>query len=320
MMNQGRFLIISMCAVAALLTANGQENESVEKKDMVTTMDVAAGIPETKFANLVRVVNILGVCDVKNPDIGRFKSMQYNQAYPMGSVFRTAAKSTCVLIFSSEDSAVIGENSELIITACKDNSQKLTVKIVTGEIKTTLRDNLADGSFAITTANAEVKNMAGRGIYTISMENGNEMFKAATITGTSRIEGPHYTIPSLQAANKVNITTSENRSFSRLTSISGDFAIELLNGNEEPLIYQMSPKAVIKIWRENAPVGGRTIVSTLVVSPKGIARHRFAYAEGRQMLKTGELVEQTYEDIVDNLPVLLSEKEEESTKEDDSAL
>ena len=305
-----------MCATAALLTANSQENKAEKKNSRLASIEIAAGLPETKFANLVRVVNILGVCEVKNPDIGTFAVIKHNKAYPMGSIFRTAADSTCVLILSVEDSVIIGNNSEIMVTACKDNCQKVTIKLMRGEVKTTLRDNLADGSFTLNTANTEVKNMAGRGVYVISIENDNNIFKASTITGTARIEGPHYTIPALQAANKVNITTASNRSFTRLTSVSGDFAIELLDGNEEPVTYQMSPKAVVKLWRENAPVGGRTIISTLVVSPTGIARHRFVHAEGRQMLKTGELVEKEEQDVEEDLSLLLIDKKEDETTGD----
>jgi len=321
MMNQRRFLIIGVCAVTALLTAKAQENEAAVSITPAAPADEQGRPPEVKFSNLVRVVNIQGVCEVNNPDIGEFRPAKHNKAYPMGSIYRTAAGSSCILIFSAEDSAVVAENSEIMVTACKDNDQNLTIKLIAGEVKPTLRDNLPAGSFSLNTPNCEILNMSGRGSYTLMMENENEVFKASTITGTARVEGPHYTIPALQAANKVNITTAPNRSFSHLTSVSGDFAIELSNGTEAPVIYSMSPKAVVKIWRENAPVGGRTIVSTLVVSPTGMARHRFAYAEGRQNLKTGELVKQDGDEmLMKDLPVLLSDPDKESAGKDDSAL
>lgn len=307
MMNQGRFLIAGMCAAAALLTVSAQENDATAVKEPVVAANDLGGPPEVKFANLVRVVNIQGFCDVNNPDVGTFQPAKHNKAYPMGSLFRTGAGGTCILILSAEDNVAMDQNTELMVTAAADNSQNLTLKLISGEIKTTLRDNLANGSFSVSTPNNAIKNISGRGAYSLSMESDGELLKLSTVTGTARIEGPHYTVPALQAANKLFITTTPNRSFTRLTSVSGDFAIELPNGSEEPVIYSMSPKAVVKIWRENAPVGGRTIVSTLVVSPTGLARHRFAYAEGRTLLKTGELVEQATEDETTDLPVLLSQ-------------
>ncbi|MDA3926721.1 MAG: hypothetical protein PF904_18705 [Kiritimatiellae bacterium] len=317
MIDQGRFLIISICATAALLTANAQDNEAAASKTPAAVIDKQVEVSDMKFANLVRVINIQGICEVNNPDLGEFKQAKHNKAYPMGSIFRTGANSKCILIFSAADSAIVTANSELMVTACKKTCQSLTLKLITGEIQTTLRDNLSDGSFSVNTPNCDIINISGRGSYTLGTEEGNEILKASTITGTARVEGPHYTIPALQAANKVNITTDPNRSFSRLTSVSGDFAIELSNGTEEPIIYKMSPKALVKIWRESAPVGGRTIVSTLVVSPTGMARHRFAYAEGRKVLKTGELVKQESDQ---DLPDFLSDNDKESAGKDDSAL
>ena len=135
------------------------------------------------------------------------------------------------------------------------------------------------------------------------------------------IDGPHYHIPALRAANTVNIQTSSDRSFSRLASVSGDFVIVLNKGEEEPVSYGMSPKAVVKIWRENAPVGGRPVIAALVVSPTGIAKHRFAYAEGRSGVATGELVQSGAEEkMEEELPVLLSKEavKEEAVKKEEA--
>lgn len=318
MMIQRRFLATGLCAAAMLMTANAQDAEETADNNEALIAPVAAQ-PEIKFASLVRVVNIRGTCEVNNPDIGSFKPARHNKAYPLGSTFRTGPGSSCFLVFSSADNAEIKENSEIIIRGKSKNGltcESLTAQLISGSLKTSLRENLKESTFNINTPNADVKNMTGRGEYTLTKEGGNEIFNAATITGTSSIEGPQYSIPSLQAANTVNITTSPDRSFSRLTSVSGDFSIILQNGTEEPVNFGMSPKAIVKIWRAIAPVGGRTIVSTLVVSPTGMARHRFAYAEGRKALVTGELV-QTQEKVeIPDLPVLLSDQEEK--KSDDS--
>jgi len=109
--------------------------------------------------------------------------------------------------------------------------------------------------------------------------------------------------------------TSQDRAFSRLTSVSGDFAIILNKGEEDPVNFGMSPKAVVKIWRENAPVGGRPVIAVLVVSPTGIAKHRFAYAEGRAGVATGELIDPAATAKEDeDLPVLLSKDAADAPK------
>lgn len=321
MMIQRRFLATGICAATMLLTVSAQEENEVADNNDAQVAPVAAQT-DTKFANLVRVVNIHGTCEVNNPDINSFKPALHNKAYPMGSRFRTGPGSSCFLVFSADDSAELTQNSEVMITGVSKDGitcHSLTAKLIAGKLNTSLRDNLKDCTFNINTPNADIKDMTGRGEFSLTHEDNNEIFQAATITGRSSVDGPHYTIPALQAANTVNITTSPNRSFSRLTSVSGDFAIMLQNGTEEPVNFGMSPKALVKIWRENAPIGGRTIVSALVVSPTGMARHRFAYAEGRQALITGELVEAEQEADIPDLPVLLSDQKKEETKEEKDA-
>jgi len=286
-----------------------QEQEQVPVDE--NQQQPAASVP------LVRVVNIRGGCEVNNPDVGQFAPALENKAYPLGSVFRTGANHTAFLIFSVRESVQLFANTEVLVTRPEGNPDGRTVRLISGKIRTDLRDNLPEGSFGVETPNASCKNLSGRGEYTLSSDANGETLLIATITGSARVEGPHYHIPALRAANIINIQTAADRSLSRLTTVSGDFAIILEKGDEEPVKFGMSPKAVVKIWRENAPVGGRAIISTLVVGPTGIARHRFAYAEGRANIATGELIEDGAAEDMRNepLPVLLSTEKKEDAGE-----
>jgi hypothetical protein len=267
--------------------------------------------PAKLFERLVRVLNVQGSCDVNNPDVGQFVPVQNNKAYPLGSVIRTGEGSSALLAFSAQETVQLLDNSEVVVGASEKNTDARLVRLVRGKIKTTLRDNLPEGSFSVEAPNAACRNLAGRGEFSLSVDETSELFQAATITGVARIEGMQYHIPALRAANTVTLQTSLDRSLSRLTSISGDFAIILENGTDTPVTFGMSPKAVVKIWRDVAPVGGRGIISTLVVSPTGKARHRFAYAEGRPNLATGELIAtpEGEEAEKEDLPVLLTKEE-----------
>lgn len=301
------------CAVCAALTLAVAQEEQ-QKADDNNNAASAAVEPQPDgsklFHPLVIVSRIRGACEVINPDIGSIVPAVNGKAYPLGTVVRTGVDGSAVLSFSSRDTASMQPGTEVVIDRGEGDGADVetrVLRLVTGQVSFDLRDNMPEGAFTIETANAVCQNVAGRGEYQVSQEGENDVFQAATITGATRIVGPHYRIPALRAANTVNIMTEPNRSLSRLTSVSGDFIIVLDKGGEDPVEYGMSPKAVVKIWRENAPVGGRTIVATLVVSPAGLAQHRFAYAEGRTDLATGELVTPKEEEEVD-LPVLLSDK------------
>lgn len=319
MMDQTGVFRASVSAVAAVfaLTVRAQDNA---QPPAAAEQTAAEQQPAGKlFAPLVRVLNIRGFCEVNNPDVGAFKPAQENKAYPLGTLFRTGADSSALLVFSPQESVQLLAGTEVVAATPDKNPDGRVVRLVAGKIKTSLRENLPEGSFGVETPNASCQNVEGRGEYSLAVEANMETFQVATITGAARIQGPQYHIPALRAANTVNIQTAADRSFSRLTSVSGDFAIILAKGDEEPVNFGMSPKAVVKIWRENAPVGGRPVISMLVVSPTGIARHRFAYAEGRAGLATGELVAPAEAEPVDAaLPVLLSSeaKKSEGAKEE----
>ncbi len=313
MMDQAGVLKASIClmAVSVAFTVGAQEN--VVPAAVEPAAAATAEQPAKPFDPLVRLMNVRGPCEVKNPDVGQFAPVQDGKAYPLGTTVRTGPGGTAFILFSTQESVQVLESSEVVVSAPEGAADARQVTLVSGRIKTSLRDTLPEGCFAVLSPNASCKNMSGRGDFSLKADTTAETFQAATITGSARVEGPHYVIPALRAANTVHIQTALDRSFSRLTSASGDFAILLENGTETPVNYGMSPKAVVKIWRENAPVGGRPIIATLVVSPTGMARHRFAYAVGRPTLATGELIAaQTAEEA--DLPVLLTKPAEQADK------
>lgn len=250
--------------------------------------------PKEKFFDIMsRATTPRGIAEVNNPDVGSYQPIASNKAYPLGSTFRTGSSSSVVINFSFTDGVQLMENTEVVITADEKNSDARMLKLIRGRILTFMKDSIPEEMFSVSTPNAICKSLVGRAEIELSFKDSNEELQVATITGTLVLEGLQFTIPALRAANTVNVLTATNRSLSRMISEKGDFKIALSNGTAYPVSYDMSPHAVVKIWRENAPVGGRTIVSTLVVGPSGTARHRFVYAIGREILSTGELVDQT---------------------------
>ncbi|MBP5319849.1 MAG: hypothetical protein J6334_02590 [Kiritimatiellae bacterium] len=286
MMDNSGVVKVGLCVMALSLFATNvrAQEEAADAKAENAEEQVKV------FEPLVRIASIRGVCEVNNPDVKQFAPAVQNKAYPMGAAFRTG-DGTATLIFSMKDTLNLGTNTEVIVSACTKNPDARVVRLLYGSFKTDLRDNLPDGAFNVITENANCLSLSGRGEYLVQKDGELDILQVATITGSTRIEGPQYVIPALRAANTVNIQTSPGRSLSRLTSVYGDFGIELENGLEEPQAYTMTPKSVVKIWREKAPVGGRTVVSVLAVNHVGTAQHRFAYVVGRPVLATGDLVD-----------------------------
>lgn len=320
MMDQAGIFRAGVCAaVSVCMTAVRAQDEEIIQLD---AMDEQAPVVEQSqdvsgktFMPMVRIAQIRGACEANNPDAGSFSTALEGKVYPLGSRFRTGPESSATLIFSAQERVQLTPLTEVAVFASENNPDGRVVRLLSGKIKTFLRENLPEGSFGLELPNALCKNVEGRGEYALSTDANGETLQVKTITGAARVEGPHYHIPALRAANTVNIQTSVDRAFSRLTSVSGDFTITLDKGDEEPVNYGMSPKAVVKIWRENAPVGGRPVIAALVVSPTGIAKHRFAYAEGRPGLSTGELVVPGSDEKEDELPSLISTENQQKAED-----
>jgi len=298
------------CALVAMQGLAQTEEEPEEEMDIAAAeieqaIEQNAAKGEKGFDLLVRVISVRGAAEVKNPDTGVFAPMQKNKAYPLGSVFRTGAGGEVVVIFSGSESVQMFPNSEIVVLASKDNPKGRSVQLVSGRMLTFLKDNLLEGQFSVETPNASCKNMAGRADFSLKMEGENERLIVAAITGTIRVEGPQYTIAALRAANTVSVLTTPNRSLSHLTGEKGDYQITLDNETDSPVVYDMSPKAVVKIWREAAPVGGKMVVSTLVVSPTGKARHRISFVVGRKGIFSPEEGVDTEAEPEPELPVLV---------------
>lgn len=309
-MDLAKVITVCACSLTVAATVCAQTNE---QKTSAVAQTPAAETQQSAphFDFLVRLINVQGSCEVNNPDTKQFVPAQNNKAYPLGTIVRTGVGGSVSLVFSAQESVQILEKTEVSFAAAASNTNTRVVHLVSGKIKTNLRDNLPEGSFSIETLNTACKNVAGRADFSLTTEANYETFQVATITGVSLIQGPQFHIPALRAANTINIQTAQDRSLTRLTSVSGDFSVALDNGTETPVTYGMSPKAVVKIWREKAAVGGRLIISTLVVSPTGKAHHRFAYADGRADLATGELItaQEVEEKEKEDLPVLLTTKD-----------
>jgi len=307
------------CALATVMQGFAQTDEPedldessiVEMVEQVIEQDAASG--ERGFDLLVRAISVRGAAEVKHPDTDVWAPMQKNKAYPLGSVFRTGRGGSAVAVFSGSESVQMLENTEIVLLASKDNPKGRGVHLVKGRIKTFLKDNLLEGLFSVETPNASCENMAGRADFYLTEEKEHERLQIATITGSIRVEGPQYTIGALRAANTVSVLTARDRSLSHLTGEKGDYQITLDNEGDTPVVYDMSPKAVVKIWREVAPISGKMVVSTLVVSPAGKARHRISFVVGRgDIFKSGNAADDESEQEAE-LPVLIQAPGKEKT-------
>ena len=80
----------------------------------------------------MRVLNIRGFCEGNNPDVGAFKPAQENKAYPLGTLFRTGADSSALLVFSPQESVQLLAGTEVVAATPDKNPDGRVVRLVAG--------------------------------------------------------------------------------------------------------------------------------------------------------------------------------------------
>lgn len=274
-------VLMTMAVSAQEVSAPGVE-KAAEKK-----------VTAVKLDNLLVVSAIIGSCEVQKPTIDKPEAVIVGRAYPLGSVFRS--KDAVMTVAFGEDAGMkVFEGTEFIVSAQPGKEDTRVIQVFSGKINMILPDDLEDDSlFTVILPEIVCKKLKGKSEMAFVSSTDTEIqLTIRGVTGRVYVEGTNYSIPQIRAANIVQVTNARDHSFTRITSLSGDYATELQNGTDSPTLFTVSPKALLKIWRKKAPVGERMLVSVLTVSPTGKAKNNFTYAIGRDEIKTGELIQQ----------------------------
>ena len=301
------FVCASVLGVASVLSAQ-EDAANNEAKDSVTELDpalvkAATAKPAAKhFHALVRFVRGNAEVLVKLPRQSEFKPAVEGKFYPTGSTFRTTDGAE----FEFGKDAVLkakGE-TEFAIRETEYSVQPRTVTLVRGAITVSLPRTLPTGLFSVAYPNFTAKDMAGESNHElVPSGDGNEAV-VHVITGMLTLEGPHYTVARMSAADRVRIRTTGDALFTSLRGEAGDYKVTLDQGvttYRDPisgdvsnqvrrLDFSLTPQCAIKIFRKRSQVGGRMAVSVMTFDPAGEMRNRFTFAEGVASVNFGEEV------------------------------
>ena len=126
-------------------------------------------------------------------------------------------------------------------------------------------------------------------------------------TGSLGVEGRHFDIPTMRAADEVKIRTSRDHLFTSLYGTTGNYVVNLDQGlctREEfddeghvkaivekgNLAWHLSPRTQVIINRSVPAIGERMSVHTMTFDAAGALQNERAFSEGRAEVNTGELV------------------------------
>ena len=253
------------------------------------------------FHTLVRFSLSDGDVQVKSPRETEFKKAVEGRFYPNGSTFRTSG-GTSEFEFGKECVLKVVGDAEFMTRDAEISSPQRTVMPLRGKFVVSLPRTLPTGLFTMAFPNFTAKDLAGESHFELAPSGDGDETVVHVITGMLAIEGPHYKVLRMSAADRMRIRTTGDSLFTSLRGEAGDYKVSLDQGcmsykdpitgevkkQDKRLDFSLTPQCAIKIFRKRSQVGGRMVVSMMTFDPAGEMRNRFTFAEGTSSVNFGE--------------------------------
>ena len=256
------------------------------------------------FYTLPKAEKLDGSADVLKPGARDWEAAVEGRFYPLGSVFRTVGASTRFTVALGRDCTVsiVGEAS------FGTRGQGLGIKsrailLKGGVVTVDLPRNLPEGLFFVDAPGFTVVNPAGKSTYRYAKTGDGDKATIRCVTGSLSIEGLHFKILSMRAANEVSIQTSQDALFTGIYGTRGDYICKLDQGTvkirdvetgeshteQKFLEWKVSPQTAVRIQRAVPEIGENMAVTIMTFDAAGNLKNRCAFAENRFEVNSGEL-------------------------------
>lgn len=308
------FLMVAAMSVTFALFAE-DETEATEGTEAISAVQTNSAASVKAFTTLPLSRHVEGVVSVRKPN-GDWEAVEEGHFYPLGSYFRAEKGGSLVLAFGSDSLVTISSGAEFGTRAQSIGEPFRTLVLVRGTVALKLPDNLPEGAFFITAPGFTIKNPAGESVVTYENKGDGDVATILCKTGSLGIEGRHFDIPAMRAADEVRIRTSKDILFTSLYGTSGNYVVNLDQGmcaHEEfgedgvmksvvekgVLAWHLSPRTQVVINRSVPAIGERMSVHTMTFDAAGGLKNERAFSEGRAEVNSGELVPQEKTDADD---------------------
>ena len=304
---------ISACAVVALATTCTMAQEEDETTSEVASDTEVEGVAELAVAPKVATDKFFfalpkcqlleGAAEVRKPGATAWEAIEEGKYYPLGSVYRTTTKATRLTIQLGESSFIKIEGEASFGTVAQAiGTKERVVELKAGQIDIKLPSNLPEGMLTVTAPGFSVLNPAGESRYTYEATGDGEFASVRCVTGSLALQGRHFKIKMMRAANEIHIRTSQDMLFTGLYGKSGDYVVDLDQGDaierdfdtgkekvvSKSLAWSLSPQTAIRIHRAISAADKPMAVTIMTFDASGDLKNRCAFFEGRPELTTGE--------------------------------
>lgn len=316
--------------------AAGDEPAKAEEGELAPQ---PAAKPERSFLPLMRCLRAEGQVQVLKPRTEAWVDVEEGRLYPLGSTIRVngavGVSPEAVFEFGEKATIRVTGAAEFATREIELGSSARTVVLKSGAVDIKLPLTLKEGAFSVTAPFFTASNLAGESQFDYKPLSDGDETLVRCVTGTLTLQGRHYKIAKMRAADQIRIRTTGDDLFTSLLGEIGDCKVTLDQGIERKkevgdngamiekevprtLEFGLFPQYEVKIFRRTAEVGGRMIVSMMTFDQAGEMKNRCAFAEGLAIVNSGELVVATKISEADAKKEKAAEKEDSETVEDDA--
>ena len=304
------FAATALAACAVVAPARAQDADTPAAALEAAAADGLPSVPQEvkPFTALVRCARAKGVVLVLKPGASDWAAAEEGRYYPLGTSFRTAPEqdqpASAEFAFGPMSYVRLTGAAEVATKAIAIGDPARTVVLKSGRVMVNVPRTLKEGLFFVAAPYFTCSNLAGESLFDYKPLGDGDEAVVRCVTGSLALEGRHYKIPRMVAANQVRIRSTGDDLYSWLRGERGDSKVFLDQGlmteknfetGEEKDIqktyeFSLSPRCAVKIFRRRSPVGGNMLVSMMATDATGVIKTRCAYAEGRSNVNSGELV------------------------------
>ena len=294
-------LAASLLAAAAL----AQDETPVEEAALPVPQQAPA--PSATFLPLPFCRMSEGLAEVRSPASEEWQPVEEGRFYPLGSAYRTRQGGRLVLAFGPDSTATISGESSFGTRQQPLGDKTRGIVLAYGTVDLTLPENLREGAFFVAAPGFVVKNPAGESRYAYETVGDGDKATVRCVTGSLGVEGRHFCVPAMRAANEMVVRTSHDHLVTFLYGTSGDYVVRLDQGvctkedigddgqvttsvEKRTSEWHLSPKTKVIISRCLPAIGGRMSVHTMAFDAAGERQSECYFCEGRAEVNSGELV------------------------------
>ena len=299
---------VAVVAVSAALAPVWAQEETASPADGEEAAAVVAQkkiTPDKAFYPLFRVTRATGAVEVLRPSTTEWVAAENGHFYALGTTLRTRSDAVLEVKFGDEAKLTVVGAAEFVTEASASASaQTRAVVVKEGTLQISLPMTLPEGAFAVKAPFFVCGNLAGDSRIEYRSTGDGDEAVVRCVTGTMSVEGRHYRIARMAAANQLRIRSTGDDLFTSLRGESGDCKVVLDQGVfaqkdfesgetknvARTLEYSLTPQCAIKIHRAKASQEGKMIVCTMTFDGSGNMKNRCVFAEGNAALNSGELV------------------------------